>query len=59
MIKNVKNDLYLRTGKHKELYIQSFAYSGAKIWNTINPDIHNQQSLNSFKNAYMKDYFSI
>ncbi len=31
---SVKNDLYLLpTGKHKELYIQSFAYSGANIWN--------------------------
>ncbi len=56
---SVKNDLYLSTGKHKELYIQSFAYSGANIWNSINPDIHNQQSLNSFKNAYIKDYFSV
>ncbi len=56
---SVKNDLYLPTGKHKELYIQSFTYSGAKIWNSINADIHNQQSLNSLKNAYIKDYFSV
>ncbi len=52
---SVKNDLYLPNGKHKELYIQSFAYGGANIWNFINPDICNQQSLNSFKNAYIKD----
>ncbi len=39
---SVKNDLYLPTDKHKELYIQSFAYCGAKIWNSINPDIRNQ-----------------
>ncbi len=38
---SVKNDLHLPTGKHKELYIPSFAYSGAKIWNSINPDIRN------------------
>ncbi len=56
---SVKNDLYLPHGKHKELYIESFAYSGANIWNSINPDIRNQQSLNSFKNAYIKDYFSV
>ncbi len=56
---SVKNNLCLPTGKHKELYIQSFAYSGAKIWNSINPDIGNQQNLNSFKNAYIKDYFSV
>ncbi len=46
---SVKKDLYLPTGKNKELYIQSFAYSGANIWNSINPDIRNQRSLNSFK----------
>ncbi len=56
---SVKNYLYLPTGEHKELYIQRFAYSGANIWNSINPDICNQQSLNSFKNAYIKDYFSV
>ncbi len=43
----------------KELYIQSFAYSGANIWNSINIDIHNQQSLNSFKKVYIKDYLSV
>ncbi len=56
---SVKNDLCLPTGKHKDLYIQSFAYIGDNIWNSINPDICNQQSLNSFKNAYIKDYFSV
>ncbi len=56
---SVNNDLYLPTGKHKELYIESFAYSGANIWNSIIPDIRIQQSLNSFKNAYIKDYFSV
>ncbi len=50
------DDLYPPTGKHKELYIQSFAYSSVKIWNTINPDICNQQSLNSFKNAYILEF---
>ncbi len=55
----VKNDLYLPTGKHEELYIQSFVYSGAKLWNSINPNIRHQKSLNSFKNAYIKDYFSV
>ncbi len=56
---SVKNDLYLPTGKHKELYIESFAYSGANILNSINSDIRNQQSLKSFKNPYIKDYFSV
>ncbi len=51
--------MYLQTVKHKELYIQSFANSGAKILNSITPDICNQQSLNRFNNAYIKDYFSV
>ncbi len=56
---SVKNGLYIPTGKHKELYIQSLAYSGTKIWSCINPDTGNQQSLNSFKKVYIKDYFSV
>ncbi len=56
---SVKDELYLPTGKYKVLYIESFAYSGAKIWNSINPDIPNQQSLNSFKNVYIQEYFSV
>ncbi len=56
---SVKNDLYLPTGKHKELYIQRFAYSGANICNSINPDIRKQQSLNMFKNVNIKGYFSV
>ncbi len=45
---SVKNVMYLLTGKHKELYIQNFAFCGAKIWKSIIPNISNQQSLNSF-----------
>ncbi len=56
---SVKNDLYFPTGKHKELYIQSFIINGANICNSINPDIRNQQSLNSFKNTYIKDNFCV
>ncbi len=40
---SVKNDLYLPTGKYKELYIQSFANSGAKIWNSVN-SCHSQSA---------------
>ncbi len=43
------------SGKYKELYIQRFANSGDKIWNSINP----YQNLSSFKTAYIKDYFSV
>ncbi len=51
---SVKNGLYLTTCKQRTVHS-----SGARIWNSINTDIHNQQSLNSFKNAYIKDYFSV
>ncbi len=38
-----KNDLYLPPGINiKKLYIQSIAYSDAKIWYSINPVIRNQ-----------------
>ncbi len=45
---SVKNNLYVPTGKHKELYIQSLAYSGAKIWNSINPDISQSAKSKQF-----------
>ncbi len=48
------NDLSLRRGKHKDIYINSFAYSGAKIWNDIQTNIRNFVSLESFKAAYLK-----
>ncbi len=51
-------DLYLPGGKHKVLYTDSFAYSGAIIWNNLSPSIHNCSNLNPFKSAHLIDYFS-
>ncbi len=41
-----RQDLYLSGGKHKVLYTDSFAYSGAIIWNNLSPSIHNCSKLN-------------
>ncbi len=51
-----RQDLYLPDGKHKVLYTDSFAYSGAIILNNLTPIICN--SSNQFKSAYLNDYFS-
>ncbi len=40
------------------IYINSFAYSGAKIWNDIPTNIRNSISLESFKCAYLWKYFN-
>ncbi len=53
-----RQDLHLLCGKHKVLYTDSFAYSGAIIWNNLSPSIRNCSNLNQFKSAYLNDYFS-
>jgi hypothetical protein len=53
-----RNDLHIPGGKHKEIYMRSFAYSGAKLWNILSQDIRNKSSLNSFKHAYLHNYFN-
>ncbi len=45
-------------GKHKELYTDSFANSGAIIWSNMTPSTRNCSNLNQFKSAYLNDYFS-
>ncbi len=55
---SARSDLYLPSGKHKDIYVNSFAYSGAKIWNDIPRNITNYVSLESFKGAYLRKYFN-
>ncbi len=43
------SNLSLQSGKHKDIYINSFMYSGAKIWNHIPTNIRKSVSLESFK----------
>ncbi len=54
---SAQNDLYIQPGKHKDVYLKSFVYSAAQLWNATNPCIRSKDSLNSFKGAYCKDYF--
>ncbi len=50
--------LSLPSGKHKDIYINSFAYSGGKIRNGIPTNIRNSVSLESFKGVYLRKYFN-
>ncbi len=53
------SDISLPSEKHKDIYIKSFVYSDAKIWNDIPTDIRNSVSLESFKGAYLRrKYFN-
>ncbi len=36
------------------IYVNSFAYSSVKVWNSILPDVRNCNSLSSFKAGYLK-----
>ncbi len=53
-----RSDLSLPSGKHKDIYINIFGYSSAKIWNDIPTNIRNSVSLESFKGAYLRKYFN-
>ncbi len=53
-INSARSNLFLPSGKHKDIYINSFAYSGAKIWNDIPTNIRNSVSLES----YLRKYFN-
>jgi len=55
----VRDDLYLPGGRHKDVYINSFAYSGALLWNKLPLDIRNKSSLDSFKHAFVKNYYNV
>jgi hypothetical protein len=53
-----RSDLYLAGGRHKDVFIKSFAYSGAQLWNKLNKDIREKDTLNSFKSAFIRHYFN-
>lgn len=53
-----RNELVLPPGVHKVIFEKSFRYSAIEIWNDIDPIIRNCDSINSFKSAYLRDYFS-
>ncbi len=55
---SARSNLSLPRGKHKDIYINSFAYSGDKIWNVIPTNIRISVSLESFKGAYLRKYFN-
>ena len=40
-----------------DLYMSSFTYSGAKLWNELSDELKNYNSLSSFKKAFSKHLF--
>ncbi len=55
---SARSNLSLPSGKHKDICINSFVYSGAKIWNDMPTNITNSMSLESFNSAYLRKYFN-
>ncbi len=53
-----RKDLQIPTGTHKMIYVNSFAYSSVKVWNSILPHVRNCHSLSSFKAGYLKHHFN-
>ena len=53
-----RNDLHLPSGRHKDIYMKSFAYSGAQLWNKLKLTIRSKPSLDSFKSTYVKHHFN-
>ncbi len=37
--------------------MRTFKYNGAKLWNALAISVRGKPSLNSFKGAYLKDFF--
>ncbi len=53
-----RKDLKIPTGTNKMIYVNSFAYSSVKVWNSILRDVRNYNSLSSFKAGYLKQHFN-
>ena len=48
----------LTHGNDIECFMNSFSYSGVKLWNSVDPPtVRNAQDVNSFKNMYKSHYF--
>ncbi len=37
--------------------MRTFKYNVAKLWNTLDISVRGKPSLNSFKGAYLKEFF--
>ena len=45
------------SGKHTQLYMNTFGYSSVRIWNTLSANIKESTSLKDFKRKYLTNYF--
>ena len=52
-----RNDMATVKPKNNQ-QMRTFQYIGAKSWNDTDPTIREKSSLNAFKSAYLKEYFS-
>ncbi len=53
-----RKDLALPAGKHKDIFMRTLTYDGAKIWNNMPIHVREATTLQSFRSRYLKDYFS-
>ncbi len=53
-----RNDLAMPCGTHKLIYDNNFLPTAINIWNNLKQTIRELPSLNSFKSAYLMDYFN-
>ncbi len=53
-----KGNLQIPAGIHKMVFVNSFAYNSVNIWNQINLEVRNCDSLSSFKAGYLRYHFN-
>ncbi len=51
-------DIKLSNPSNNQL-MKTFKYNGAKLWNALAISVRGKPSLNSFKCAYLKDFFTL
>ncbi len=50
-------DIKLANPSNNQL-MKTFKYNGAKLWNALAISVRGKPSLNSFKGAHLKDFFT-
>ena len=52
-----RGDIYVRPGKHTNIYMGTFAYAGVQVWNNLPTHIRTGDTLSSFKSKYRSWYW--
>ncbi len=53
-----QGDLQIPAGIHKMVFVNSFAYNSVNMWNQINLEVTNFDSLSSFNAGYLRHHFN-